>query len=190
MLEGEYFETGRMANTIALQYFKPWELRPEEEQTIKRQKDEVEELIRTELAARAAKETEKTGMDRELREPVVGEVQAAKEQKAPDTRATNGPTIQIPEEVKDPEQVPEQQNGHAEMGESHPVEDSRPVSGEQEADVSTPKPEKPKAEESHSEPEQPVEAQEQPKASDKHARHDSGDGELVRGQGGEDDVIY
>ena len=190
MFEVQCLEIGTLTDTVALQYFKPWELRPEEEETIKRQKGEVEELIRTELAERAAKEAEKTGMDRELREPVVGEVQAAQEQKAPDTKATNGPTIQTPEEVKDPEQVPERQNGHAEMGESHPVDDSRPASGEQEADVSTPKPEEPKAEESQSDPGQPVEAQEHPKGSDKHARHDSGDGELVRGQGGEDDVIY
>ena len=127
-------------------------------------------------------------MDRELREPVVGEAQAVKEQEAPDEHATNGSTMQ--KESEKPQQLVDEQNGDANTGESHPVEDSLPESEEQQADPATSKSEEPKAEESQPKPGQPVEPPQQSKASEKHARHDSGDGELVRGQGGEDDVMY
>ena len=51
-------------------HYRPWELRPEEEEVVKRQKENVEDVIHKELAESASEETQATGMDREMHSPV------------------------------------------------------------------------------------------------------------------------
>lgn len=51
-------------------YYRPWELRVEEEERISRQREVVEEEVRGELARDAAQTMKETGMHGELHEPV------------------------------------------------------------------------------------------------------------------------
>jgi len=143
-----------------LLYYKPWELRPEEEETIERQKREAEEQIRKELG-QDEPEDRVAGSDRHSTSHH-GEESLVTETKLVDVSADPEPDVN---------EGPGNGTSPVEQQEGQPPDDDHPSTAQASSDDLKPD-------------ESPITSGN----ADTHKEDDHHDGELVEGQ--EDDVIY
>ena len=170
-------------------YYRPWELRTEEEGTVKRQREEVEKVIRDEIAEKAAQGSRGLGLDGEMRSPVANEAKEGLEV----------PGDESMKNVSDPNGTENAvTNGKVEIreGESEEIGDETKSNGEAEPKENIQHDEEAGTEIGRTEEEtngtqNTEEQQQQQQPSPRHNhRDDNNHEELVEGHGQEDDVIY